>query len=235
MIRRKQPKPIPNPSPMSSFQRLFQAYFRPCSPALAGFFILLSGCGGNLYTTARVVPKGEVQHTFGMGMFVVNRDYTFPTAVYQARMGLHEKLDIGLQAGSTFRADAKGNIFTTDHVAASLDFSLEFNAYPDRYIIPELPLLLSFDFTRNISWVIYGGPGLVANTEQSSFIVKAGSGIQWRATDDLTVQLEGNARFLNIDKSLYPNPILAFGLGFGFGGQTRPPLGEPPKNEPPKK
>lgn len=213
---------------MSSIQRQSPKF---CSFAWPILLAGLSGCGGNMYTTARVVPKGEVQHTFGMGMYFVSREDTYPTVVYQARMGLHEKLDVGLQAGSSFRADAKGNIFTTDHVAASLDFSLEFIAYPDRYIIPELPLLLSFDFTRDVSWVLYGGPGMVANTERSSFMIKAGTGVQWRATDELTVHLEGNGRFLNIDKSLYPDPIFTVGFGFGFGGQTRPPIAEaPPAN-----
>lgn len=214
---------------MNAFHKPFQSIFRPSPLALAACSVWLLGCAGNLYTTARVVPKGETQHTFGMGVFVVDSEDTYPTAVYQARLGLHEKLDVGLQAGSSFRADAKGNIFTTDHVAAALDFSLEFDVYPDRYIIPELPLIISIDFTQNISWVVYGGPGMVANTDRSSFVVKAGSGFQWRATDDLTLQLEGNARFLNVDKNLFPHPLLNFGLGFSFGGQTRPPLGEPEK------
>lgn len=189
--------------------------------------LAMVGCHSNLYSTPRTVPRGQSQHMVALDVDVIpDQDVPLPAMVYLARIGLADRVDLGLQASSTFKVDVKVNPVRTRYFDLAIDPAVSFGYILSYYGGPifsgSLPVMMGFNLHESVTLMMQGGAGyaLAGFGRVYGF---GGAGLQIRVSDLVMVQPEATIQVFQ-DGSVWP----CIGLGFGFGPQpsykTEPPV-----------
>lgn len=197
---------------------------------------VLAGCHSNLYATPRTTPRGTSQHIVAIDMDVVPKsqedfgiDFTPPSLVYTARIGLTDRIDLGIQASGMLKMDLKINPVRTQYfdlafaptVAAGI-FAGRMAVFP--FGVASLPVIVGLNAGEAMTLVIQGGPA-VSNLPGSTVYPFVGSGLQLRLGELVTVQPEMTFQFMGDGRTW-----ACYGLGFGFGPHAS--YKAPPKVQP---
>lgn len=179
-----------------------------------------AGCHSNLYSTPRTVPKGQSQHVVAVDVDVIpEQDVPLPTMVYLARIGLADRVDLGIQASSNLKVDLKVNPVRTRYFDLAFDPSLSFT-YILGYGIAApvfsgaMPVVMGFNMHESLTLMFQGGAGYAYPKVGGGVYGFGGGGLQIRVNDLVMVQPEVTVQFFQ-DGKVWP----CFGLGFGFGPQ----------------
>lgn len=218
---------------------MLKTFFAYGLSRLMGFLALLAvlgGCSANQYATPRTVPAGKVVHTIaaeGVGYLV---DDTIPNLRYQLRVGLAERVDLGLTAGPMLGADLKLNFVRTKRVDLAVAPGAEFgpammlvsSEYTSNgpYLHGKLPLLLGFNLMKEMSIYMHGGLGVTTLerhesycesmcTEREVYVLGMGGiGVQVRLSDLVALQPEVSTLVPFEEGS---RNAFQFGLGVSLG------------------
>lgn len=198
--------------------------------------LVMAGCHSNLYSTPRTVPRGQSQHVVAADLNLLPTDSAaLPTLVYLARIGLADRVDLGIQASTTLKVDLKVNPVRTRYFDLAFDPALSFG-YVLAYGIAapifsgSLPVVMGFNVHESVTLVLQGGAGYAYPYTRSRGPVYGfgGGGLQLRVNELVMVQPEITLQFFD-NGDVWP----CLGLGFGFGPQpsykTPPP---PALNQP---
>lgn len=200
----------------------------------------LGGCSANQYATTRTVPAGEVVHTIAAEIVGTPGDEFIPSIRYQVRIGLAERVDLGVTAGPMFGADVKVNFVRTKRLDLALAPGFELGPAPmlmsdestenTPYIQGKLPLLLGVNVMKEVSIYMHGGLASMTYEERGRWCDSstcnepityatrmAGIGVQIRLSDFVSLQPEASiiAPFRREDM---PNQF-QFGFGVSLGAQ----------------
>jgi hypothetical protein len=198
---------------------------------------VLGGCSANQYATPRTVPAGKVVHTAAVEVFGIPDDDKLPNLRYQLRVGLADRVDLGVTAGPMVGADLKLNAVRTKRVDLAFDPGFEVgimvagsgdatDTFPP-YIQGKFPLLLGFNLMKEASIYLHGG--LAAMTFHRHLLYctpypcgerevyasgMAGIGVQIRVADFVALQPE-----VSIIEPFREDTRTMFqaGLGISFG------------------
>jgi len=214
------------------------------SARVMGFVALsaaLGGCSANQYATPRTVPAGEVLHTIAAETVGDPGDEFLPNIRYRARIGLAERVDLGVTAGPMFGADVKVNFVRTKRVDLALAPGFELQPalmlvsreYSENtpYIQGKLPLLLGVNVMREVSIYMHGGLASTAYVEYGTWCspstcidqvtyasMMGGIGVQIRLSDFVSLQPETSIIASFKEKRVQPN-LFQFGFGVSLGAQ----------------
>lgn len=186
--------------------------------------IVLSACHANYYSTPRTVPKGKTAH------IVAVHAEPWPFMVYEGRVGLADRVDVGLHASLYFnKLDLKYNFLRTKYFDMAINPGVSFGLEP----ITEqfrwkgwLPLMLGLNLGPRVTLMAQGGPVLMqysaphANDLSPTIMGAVGGGVQIRVTELFYIQPEFSINYMKYSPAgtfFWPN----FGIGFGFGPQPR--------------
>lgn len=200
------------------------------------FALIISGCHSNLYSTPRTTPRGTSQHIVAIDMDAVPKsredfgiDSSLPSLVYMARVGIADKIDLGIQASGMLKLDLKINPVRTQYFDLALDPSVAAGIFAGGttiapFAVASLPVILGFNAGEAMTLVIQGGPA-VSNLPWSTVYPFVGSGLQLRVGELVTVQPEFTLQFMGEGRTW-----ACYGLGFGFGPHAS--YKSPPKVQP---
>jgi hypothetical protein len=160
---------------------------------------------------------------------------------HQVRVGLAERVDLGVTAGPMFGADLKLNFLRTKRVDMAVDPGFEVGpalmliggeyTRNGPYIQGKLPLLLGFNLMKELSIYMHGGVAAAtyevhqwnctSNCYERKALVMgvAGLGVQIRLADFVSLQPEASIISTIVPfREEAPN-LFQFGLGVSFGAQ----------------
>ncbi len=197
--------------------------------ALAISMLALTACHANHYSTPRTLPRGHHAHVAAL------HAEPFPVMVYVGRVGLADRVDLGLHASVGFnKLDLKYNFLRTKYFDMAIDPAVSWG--PDAFgrepeFMGHLPLMLGFNVSPRVTLMAQGGPTLGIFEEHSfgqysapqylAVMATAGGAAQIRVLDWLYLQPEFSINYGVYDAvqgTLYwPN----IGIGVGFGRQPQ--------------
>ncbi len=198
---------------------------------------VVAGCNSNLYATPRTTPPGSKQHIVALNMDFdpkskedLGVDLIPPAMIYIARIGLTDRLDLGISASGSLKVDLKYNPIRTEYFDLAIDPSVfgtigVGGLFIAPFAVASLPVILGFNAGESMTLVIQGGPA-VSNLPGMMVYPFAGGGLQLRFGDLVTVQPEFTLQFMGEGRVW-----ACYGLGFGFGPHAsyKPP---PKKSRP---
>lgn len=187
----------------------------------------LSGCHSNLYATPRTVPAGKFTHTIAVAVPAYR---AVPAPIYMVRVGVSDRIDIGLRGPGDLQLDIKANIVRSKY----FDFAV--NPIGGYYTHPFLtvntiwaggiPSIVGLNLSKQVTFMLQAGPmvatydrvdGNHTRTHTTMIYPQMGGGFQFRVRDSITIQPEVSLSFLQADTP----PWLCVGIGFGFGPQPQ--------------
>lgn len=93
-----------------------------------------TGCIANQYGTPRTLPPGKVSHTLALeGYKPLDYKEVAPQLRYQVRVGLADRVDLGLMAGPLIGADLKLNFLRTKRIDISFNPGIHYGLFPSFY------------------------------------------------------------------------------------------------------
>lgn len=194
---------------------------------------LLGGClSSGTFTTARTLPPLELSHTAGLGLYLYpgfeDVKYPVPAVSYALRVGIADRLDLGVQATipSGARIDFKYNPLRTRWLDASVAPAFSAVYFPTEgeagdgkvALILDLPVIVAFNATGQFSVVLHGGPGYLYSPDAGGggLVTRFGGGLRFRIGDTLALQPE-----LTMVLDPYRRAVIdySFGAGITFGAR----------------
>ncbi len=190
--------------------------------------LVLSACHSNLYTTPRTVPAGKSSH------IVALHAEPYPGMVYIGRVGIADRVDMGLHATYYFnKLDVKVNFLRTKYFDMAVNPAVSYGYEPvvdDLRLKASLPIMLGLNVSPDVTFMFQGGPVLMryrdsnfyAPTEEPITVIGAiGGGIQIRVHDYVYLQPEVGINYFDYQPiagtRYWPN----FGIAVGFGPQPQ--------------
>lgn len=188
-----------------------------------GVFVL-SGCHSNLYSGPRTMPKGRFSHTVALDIPTYK---PIPAPMYMVRVGIADRIDMGLHITQGLKLDLKANIVRTKRFDFSVNPMVGVDASPFRStlgtmtIVSALPGIIGVNFSPEVTFVMQAGPGLGAyragsyEAPSTNVIIYPllGAGFQFRISNSVLIQPEVGFTFLKA--GAMPWPVVGVGLGFG--------------------
>lgn len=184
-----------------------------------------SGCHSNLYVTPRTVPTGKSTHTVALDVPAYR---PIPTLLYMARIGLADRVDIGIRAGGDLKVDLKVNVLRSKYLDLAINpmgglSSHTFISIEDSLVWTfGVPFIVGLNLSSGATLMLQGGPmlqrykGYYINDGVMIHPV-VGAGMQFRVSDWVSIQPEVSLNFLEFDAPPWP----CIGIGLGFGPQPR--------------
>ncbi|MDI1476205.1 hypothetical protein [Polyangium sp. y55x31] len=177
---------------------------------------MLTGCTANQYATPRTIPRGQVSHTValeGLLDFRFNGEPGDLHPRYQLRVGLADRVDLGVMAGPYFGADVKWNFVRTKYVDVAVTPGVYYSLFPsfsDGFDAPThavrfaAPISLGLNPTKAVTLFLHGNAAVNWNLksydehcyppdcERSSWFVapEVGLGVQIRVTPNIALTPE---------------------------------------------
>jgi hypothetical protein len=214
--------------------------------ALLGLTVALTGCPSpNIYGTARTVRPGAVEHTIaaeGLGVATSSGGFYTPTLPsYQARIGLHDRVDLGLRLSSlsAVGVDTKINLLRGSvdlavvpgvqgtYVGLGVGSGSDSANVGFGLMYLNLPAVVGLNINRSFSVLLTPGIGAglafgsvssgmdSATTSATGFYARMGVGANIRFTESFALHPEVTTLWTPGNSGV----VVVTGLGFSFGAQ----------------